>query len=477
MVGVALAWQVVTRTLATALAANRPELALKLQSTNTLALLNLANKSLTDMLVEAAGETVTTPDSYVSNDLGRLAGLAKLPPSDGQTTSDHSEDKPAETAQPQDQALDNTGPAADVKIREWTELALAHDPLNARAFSILGLLNAKTEQNAKADQFMEAATKRSLRDRPAVYWLMRKSFDTGEFGKSVSYADALLRSDRSAMATVAPFLCKMAEKNEAKEDVKALLATNPLWREAFFSSFRGNIEDAKTPLNLLLSLNETANPPTSRELKSYLDLLVSSGFYELAYYTWLQFLPPERLTKVGALFNGSFEYELSAMPFDWSVKSGSGVTLDIAFRDEQRKAMALFIEFGSGRVTFPPVSQMVMLAPGNYTLKGKYKGEVRGRRGLKWRVACMREEVGCNAVSWPRPWRDACVAANSPELAESSMFVGSTPDWTDFEVPVSVPDIACRAQSVRLMLDSRSASETMVSGSMWFDELEISRLP
>jgi hypothetical protein len=55
------------------------------------------------------------------------------------------------------------------------------------------------------------------------------------------------------------------------------------------------------------------------------------------------------------------------------------------------------------------------------------------------------------------------------------MFVGSAPSWTDFDFSFTVPEENCRAQEVRLMLAARSASEQLVSGTVWYDELRFSR--
>jgi hypothetical protein len=52
---------------------------------------------------------------------------------------------------------------------------------------------------------------------------------------------------------------------------------------------------------------------------------------------------------------------------------------------------------------------------------------------------------------------------------------GSDPAWQDFGISFTVPADGCSAQIVRLTLDARSASETFVTGSIWYDDLRIRR--
>ena len=93
---------------------------------------------------------------------------------------------------------------------------------------------------------------------------------------------------------------------------------------------------------------------------------------------------------------------------------------------------------------------MTMLAPGAYRLTGKYQGQISGRRGMVWRVNC----AGAGGL-----------------LGETPMILGIAPKWKDFELSFTVPATACRAQSVRLDLGARSASEIMVPVDIVFDEL------
>jgi len=56
------------------------------------------------------------------------------------------------------------------------------------------------------------------------------------------------------------------------------------------------------------------------------------------------------------------------------------------------------------------------------------------------------------------------------------MFLGTARTWTDFLISFAVPDTECRAQNLSLSLAARSDSERLVSGSIWYDEMQISRI-
>ena len=431
-----LVWEVVTRGLAAYLAEVNPQAALWLRSTQPIALAKLADETLNPKQAESDSTSQRT---------GQDGSSAEKPtpqnadPAEGRSADETSTRSPAPVAADLDQ------------IKAWATLALRNDPLNTRALRVLGQVAHRSSDPLRADALMQAAAERSLHESRAIFWTMRKKYREADYETALHYADILLRTRQLVHPYVLPMLAKLTETPGASDQLKQLLAKNPPWRPQFFAYLPRGISDARTPLDIFLSLKDTATPPSSTDLQPYLDFLIQHGFQDLAYYAWLQFLSPEQLSKVGHLFNGNFQTAPSGLPFDWTFKGGNAVTLQIAERLDQEGDNALLIEFGPGRVEFGGVSQLVVLAPGRYQLHGKHKSDLVSQRGLQWRILC-----------------------GSTSLGESRPVMGTEPSWEEFEVSFTVPE-DCPAQTIKLALDARSASETFVSGSIWYDDLGISR--
>jgi hypothetical protein len=360
---------------------------------------------------------------------------------------------PVENAEPG--ATPGPDPESAAHFRETVASVLSDDPLNAQALRLLGQIADVTGEDGQAERFMNAATRRSMQESIAVAWLTQKNYDRQDYSASLRYADILLRTRPQLIMPLMPLLAAMAESKDGNAALKQVLAANPPWRNQFLAYLPANISDARTPLDLLLSLKNTSTPPGIGDIRGYIDFLVARKFYELAYYSWLQFLPREELGNAGHLFNGNFELAPSGLPFDWIIASGSGVRADIVEQPDQRGNRALFLEFSHGRVDFRGVKQLVMLGPGRYQFQGKYKGNIISRRGLVWRIACANE--------------------STTTIGESVMVTGVASTWKDFEFSFDVPKTNCRAQNVWLALDARSESEQFISGSIWYDELRIAR--
>lgn len=345
--------------------------------------------------------------------------------------------------------------------RALTERSLAGNPLNHRALTLLGHIEELTVDDGSATapsaaRYYGLAARLSPRATEAHHWLMRHHFQNREYHKAASHADLLMRSVSTAGPAVVPFLAQMAERPEGRGAVEELLAGNPPWRARFFHHLSNYITDARTPLALLLPLKATEHPPSSDDLKRYVEFLMEKKFHQLAYYTWLQFLSSDEIAGAGLLYNGSFGSKPSGFPFDWTFAAGAGATAEIVPLPGETGRSGLRIDFTDGRVAFGGVSQWLLLAPGRYRLAGRWRGELAGKRGLRWRMYC----------DVPRPI----------PLAETPMQLGLQATWRELELEITIPEADCAAQHLRLELDARSASERLVRGTVWYAGMTIAKM-
>jgi hypothetical protein len=453
--GVILTWLVLSHSFGAFLADAAPQAATWFDARQPEALVNLADQALSAAVTAQASNGAADKASDQSNseheDRRQTGGATATSPRsiDSAFLSFESLGKTQSISRP---IVPENAPA----VRNWATTALMNDPLNARALRILGQLAEADSNDAEAAEFMHAADRLSLHERAAAFWLLRNSAAAGDFKSAIYYADIMLRTTPQSSIYVVPILAQISEDPAGAALVKALLAGNPPWRAQFISVLPDSVTDVRTPLNLLLALRSDPVPLTVDDIKPYLEFLITHKYYSLAYYTWLQFLPPDELRHAGLLYNGNFESAPSGLPFDWKITQGTGVTIDVVPRPGQSSDRALMVDFQFGRVDYHSVTELVMLTPGTYQFSGEYKGNLVGPRGLKWRIACAAE-----------------TAAN---VGESAMITGSTKAWNNITFTFTIPDKGCDAQYVRLDLDARMASEEMVSGSIFFDDLRISRV-
>src|SRR5260370_39331341 len=231
LIAIFLVWEVITRSFVAYLADVAPETALQLRPTDSVALSNLAEIRL------ALDQSSKTSD----------------------------------VKSPRDMAVDRgTGP----QIAAWAKSALLGNPLDARAFRVLGQLADDASDAAGIERFMQAAVRRSLRESVAVYWLMRRRHDMHDYGAAIGYADTLLRTWPELIAQAMPTLSQIAEGKDAGSEISGLLAANPPSRRPFVETVPHHASDARTALNLLLGLRETATPPSPSTFPAYLDFLI-----------------------------------------------------------------------------------------------------------------------------------------------------------------------------------------------------------
>lgn len=429
------------------LAREKPGLTLRFAPENAAAKIEKAERIITRALERTGTAAAAVGDGQAA---GGLLGVGR-----NLTAAMGAEVSPPAQAPPASTLANQPGPLTDSEIADvarLAEAALVDEPLNARAVTLLGQVAALRGDDAEATRLMKIAASRSLREAPARYWLLDHFIRTAQFEDAAKTSDVLLRTDGNAPGRILPVLARLAEVEGAKPHIVTALANSPPWRAKFIATATKAARDPRTPLDLLLALRGTEAPPSATEVRDYIVALDKLERYDLAYYTWLEFLPADALALTGAVFNGGFERPLDDVPFDWSLQTGQSAIAEIVERDDARNNKALRIQFAGGRIKLGRIAQRLMLAPGKYRIAVSARGDLTGRRGMVWRLTCKPND-------------------RTP-LGETPMFVSSARAWREtgasFEVRAD-----CPTQILRLHHDSRSTSEQFLSGTVWFDDVRI----
>lgn len=442
--GAGLLWAVIAYPFVAYLATHAPETSLKIRVTAP-ALLNLAEKRLAAMRKSGdarTGDAGRVPDATDKradvDDRDRIGVLADLA-SRRFATAD---------AAPVASAI--TPRAADKEaLYQMVREALKRDPLSSRGLRLLAELSDGHAPREDVANLMRMAVRRNLHEPVAVFWLLNDALTRRNYADVVTYADIILRTEVRLNEHAIHALAKASEAPHGLDLVLQAIRSGPPWRGLFVSNMPRYVTDARIPLQILVALKDSPAPPTKRELAPFFNLLLQNGLHELAYYTWIQFLPPEQLARVVVPFNGDFETQPSGLPFDWTIPTSPNAIAGIVPLPAPATGKALRVEFGLGRIEFAGVTQLVLLAPGAYTFSATYTASINGRRGLVWSLTCV----------------------DGKELGRTAMMQGSAPKPTPIQFNFTVPETGCRAQRLRLFHDSRSASEQFVSG--WSNQQDV----
>jgi hypothetical protein len=329
--------------------------------------------------------------------------------------------------------------------------ALSADPLAGGAVRMLGLVEQKHGSVDTTERLMRAAADASRRDVTAQTWLLGRNLQAGDLPQALSRLGVILTQDSPTSRTLVSQLLPLLNEDEPRRELAKLLSRRPPWRSGFLGQVSQEGQDLDAVSALFSTLRESPAPPLAEELRPFLDRLIRAGRAEQAYFVWRQSLAPERLSQLGYLYNASFEYPVSRLPFDWVFGHVDSAVVELS---SQTSPAVLQVGFFGGRVGQLLVSHLLALPPGTYLFTGREQSaSLANERGLRWRIFCLEQADG--------------------SLAETAPLLGDTP-WRRFAVSFDVgPD--CPVQNLQLELPARVALEQEVSGVASFAELNITK--
>jgi hypothetical protein len=339
---------------------------------------------------------------------------------------------------------------------QMLERALVENPVRGMTYARLGALSELHGDGARARVAVDAAIRHApesvdVRLVSSVVELARN-----DLLAALLHWNVALQRRSSLRQELYPTLLSLAEQPGNLPAFVELLDRGALgpwwpWFVAYAAERAGQLETVASLY--AVSRDSEHNPVRERPLGQVLLRLQREGLWLDARLAWLESLPEEQLAGMGNVFNGGFEVPITDMGFDWIRQRAGHIVVERMPTQAVEGDHALLVQFRGPRVQFRHLSQLVMLPPGSYVLRGQARPDgLETAHGLLWTVAC----------------------ANAPgrRLGATSHFKGRG-GWQAFEADFVVPAENCPVQVLRLELGGRVALDFDARGAVWFDAMSI----
>ncbi len=331
---------------------------------------------------------------------------------------------------------------------QFARKALAREPLDVSALSVLGVAMDEAGYHDRAEQVLSIAGDRGWRDALTQFWLFGDRLRANRYDEAFKRADVVLRRFPDLNARLYPLMASEATRSPAaSQALLARLEASPEWRAGLIGYLAADRREPAQRLleSLLASLRRGQAPPTPAEVGLAASQLVLRGEY-LKAHALSQALAPSSAN--GLILNGDFEHGPGIGPFAWSFGNGAGWASSIETAPGPDHGQALRIEY-DGVSPPQPVTQLLALSGGPYLLAGQVAFESAGAGTLRWTLSCADTGQLLGAATLPSP---------------------PPGQWRRFEAAVTVPATGCQGQRLRLEATPGERSGDTVA---WFDNLEL----
>ncbi|PID45474.1 MAG: hypothetical protein CSB47_08715 [Proteobacteria bacterium] len=333
--------------------------------------------------------------------------------------------------------------------------ALRQNPSSGRAASFLLSLYATQERNQEAGEIADLAAQlwpahTYTRSRLAEYWLTQ-----GRLDKLVAEWNVLLIRNPRLRSKIYPFLARLIQDDRAAALLQPYADNPPNWWPSFFAYLSREL-----PLPQLRKVYQVRmlSPVElgKAERRYYINRLVREHLWDEAHRVWFVGLTKAQSRYSGFVFDGGFESGVFNQSFGWRLSRSKNpkIKTDITYGARGRKALKVVLR-GQKPLKFSHVSQQLLLEPGHYRLSLRYRADsFKAQRGLTWRLRCL---------------------GGTKKLLTETKAIAVSSAWNTLKAEFSVPSRGCDTQLLRLESTSRFSHEQSQTGTLWFDDITISK--
>jgi hypothetical protein len=341
-------------------------------------------------------------------------------------------------------------------------------PIDARLFSLLGLIEKKNGDDEKAERLFRHALALLPTEIQALSQILEISVRRGDYGAAAHDLEIIARRWPQYWPKVEPILPAVLNDKPAFQAITSGFGNSPFLRRLLIGSLTRKNELLTPAYNIVLAWHNSGQDDVGPVTNQVTTALLNAGRASDAYLLFILTRPTGKETVAGYVYNGSFEKPVSGNPFDWQIRSQAGVDIKIVERhprsgksdpgadpDAPADDKALAVQFLGGPLHFRNVSQFLRLTPGAYRLRvDSGSVDLRTPEPVKLSISCPNGNVTLGALDF-----------------ESGTSTGRTASL-DF----SVPPAGCDLQRIETVGPNLPLSwRYRYEGTLFLDRIQILR--
>lgn len=245
--------------------------------------------------------------------------------------------------------------------------AIGRDPIEATAYSALGLVAGNEGDGARARHFMILAHSLSRRERATEAWLIRNAIQAGDFGLAVRYFDVAIRTSRPGSSDLMPILIAATADRRMLGVLAPLIAAAP-WKNDFLVNMA-----ARGPLLPAAILSRGRLDPSIAEERAILQRLIArlaeNNQFDLAWAAYREARPGTPNGAAAAVRGFAHAGGEGFPPLDWRLSDDPGLTAMVDVRSSGDRSTPSLSLFAEGGRTGDVASQLVRLPQGASSIR------------------------------------------------------------------------------------------------------------
>jgi hypothetical protein len=293
------------------------------------------------------------------------------------------------------------GSSAPEAMRTEAGRIIAHAPVDARGYSLLGETYLRAGDRAAADRLFQTALRFSKAEILALQRSLILHGERGEFSAMLDRIDLIGRRWPERFARIAPHLAPILADPQAYGRAVDLLSSAPPWRGRLLRALSESEQGLEIAYRIETDLFRRKAGTRPQESAETMRALIRARRPDLAYRLFLLTQSEEDRRIAGYVFNGAFRAEPGPRPFDWRLTDNASA--EIRWNGAGASGgRGVRIRFLGKPVRTVGISQHLRLPPGSYRMTVEFGASgLVIPRGLFLRLSCVEPRRDFARIPFP----------------------------------------------------------------------------